>query len=184
MSSLPVIPPLPPPLPPPPCPTLLQAATTMSLAFLGTARPVNASRGAEPMVMESFPLAPACPTLFPGPSTQARSRGGNVSGLAYARTSTSPTCETTGPLLGFFITLSLSALCFWRLVVFTSVALRYRWFPLPPPGPYADTERTVLLAGQRGSSRPPSRPQPPQTLSRKLVFHFALFLAVTVDLPR
>lgn len=31
------------------------------------------------------------------------------------------------PLVGFFLSLTLTALCFWRLAGFTMAALKYRW---------------------------------------------------------
>jgi len=99
------------------------------------------------------------------------------------------------PVIGFLLALFLAALCFWRLVVFTSIALRYRWWPLDnrpstqssSSAAAAASEQTSLLLQQQQQQQqqgPPSRPRPPKTVVRKLVFHLALFLAVVVDIPR
>lgn len=35
--------------------------------------------------------------------------------------------QNLAPLVGFFLSVTLTSLCFWRLAVFTILALKYRW---------------------------------------------------------
>lgn len=35
--------------------------------------------------------------------------------------------QDLAPLVGFFLSLTLTSLCFWRLAAFTTAALKYRW---------------------------------------------------------
>lgn len=35
--------------------------------------------------------------------------------------------QDLAPLVGFFLSLLLTSLCFWRLAAFTIAALKYRW---------------------------------------------------------
>lgn len=35
--------------------------------------------------------------------------------------------QDLAPLVGFFLSLTLTALCFWRLAGFVIAALKYRW---------------------------------------------------------
>ena len=128
----------------------------------------------------------SCPSLFPMTASSSSSSSMDPP--------TPISCENNAPVIGFLLTLFLAALCFWRLVVFTSIALRYRWWPLDnrpstqssSSAAAAASEQTSLLQQQQQQQQqgPPSRPRPPKTLVRKLVFHLALFLAVVVDIPR
>lgn len=141
-------------------------------------------------------LAP-CPSLFPSSTSSSSSS-------SSADPSTRVICDNNAPVMGFLLTLFLAALCFWRLVVFTSIASRYRWWPrawssydFRPSTQHSSTrgaggeagaasEQTLLLLQQQQQQQQgsPSRPRPPTTLVRRLVFHLVLFLAVVVDIPR
>lgn len=35
--------------------------------------------------------------------------------------------QDLAPLVGFFLSVTLTSLCFWRLAVFTILSLKYRW---------------------------------------------------------